>query len=40
MQVILGIDRIDEMIHLFQGKRVGLITNPTGVNSKIGRAHV
>ncbi|WP_154668823.1 exo-beta-N-acetylmuramidase NamZ family protein [Niameybacter massiliensis] len=35
MQVILGIDRIDEMIHLFQGKRVGLITNPTGVNSTL-----
>ncbi|MFA7417272.1 MAG: DUF1343 domain-containing protein [Acholeplasma sp.] len=31
----LGIDRIDEYIHLFEGKRVGLITNPTGVNSKL-----
>lgn len=31
----LGIDRIDEFLHLFENKRVGLITNPTGVNSKL-----
>jgi len=31
----LGIDRIDEYLHLFEGKRVGLITNPTGVNSAL-----
>lgn len=29
----LGIDRIDEYLDLFKGKRVGLITNPTGMNS-------
>lgn len=29
----LGIDRIEEVSYLFEGKRVGLITNPTGVNS-------
>lgn len=27
-----GIDRIDEYIHLFENKRIGLITNPTGIN--------
>ena len=31
--VRVGIDRIEEYLDLFQGKRVGLITNPTGVNS-------
>lgn len=31
--VLLGIDRIDEYLDLFEGKRVGLITNPTGINS-------
>jgi len=31
----LGIDRIDEFLHLFENKRVGLITNPTGVNSNL-----
>lgn len=31
----LGIDRIEEIAHLLKGKRVGLITNPTGVNSQI-----
>lgn len=32
----LGIDRINEkeIINIFKGKRVGLITNPTGINSK------
>lgn len=29
-----GIDNIDNYLHLFAGKRVGLITNPTGINSK------
>lgn len=33
--VSLGIDRIDEHAHVFAGKRVGLITNQTGVNSKL-----
>lgn len=28
-----GIDNIDNYLHLFKGKRVGLITNPTGLNS-------
>ena len=31
----LGIDRIDEFMDLFKGKKVGLITNPTGVNSNL-----
>lgn len=31
----LGIDCIDAFIHLFEGKRVGLITNPTGVDSRL-----
>ncbi|SFL42867.1 exo-beta-N-acetylmuramidase NamZ family protein [Pelosinus propionicus] len=31
--VRLGIDRIDEYLHIFTGKRVGLITNSTGMNS-------
>lgn len=30
----LGIDLIDKNIELFKGKRVGLITNPTGINSE------
>ena len=29
----LGIERIDEYLDLFKGKKVGLITNPTGVDS-------
>jgi len=33
--VKLGIDNIDNYIDLFEGKRVGLITNPTGVNSEL-----
>ena len=33
--VKLGIDRIDDYLYLFEGKRVGLITNPTGVNSSL-----
>ncbi|MCK9471920.1 MAG: exo-beta-N-acetylmuramidase NamZ domain-containing protein [Bacilli bacterium] len=31
--VLLGIDRIDDYLELFAGKRVGLITNQTGINS-------
>lgn len=34
-KVLLGIDRIDKVLYLFEGKRVGLITNPTGVNSEL-----
>lgn len=30
-----GIDNIDEYTHIFQGKRIGLITGPTGVNKKL-----
>lgn len=30
----LGIDLIDQNLELFKGKRVGLITNPTGINSE------
>ncbi|OON91945.1 MAG: hypothetical protein ATN34_02525 [Epulopiscium sp. Nele67-Bin002] len=33
-KVVLGIDRLDEVINLFDGKRVGIVTNPTGVNSE------
>ncbi len=29
-----GIDNINDYLHLFEGKRVGLITNPTGINSE------
>ena len=32
-KVILGIERVDEYKELFEGKRVGLITNPTGITS-------
>lgn len=31
----LGIDRLDEFMDLFKGKKVGLITNPTGVDSNL-----
>ncbi len=33
--VLNGIDRIEEYKHLFEGSRVGLITNPTGVNKSL-----
>ena len=29
----LGIDNIKKYLNVFEGKRVGLITNPTGLNS-------
>ena len=32
-KVYLGIDLIDENIDIFNGKRIGLITNATGINS-------
>ena len=32
-KVILGIKNIDKYEKLFKGKRVGLITNPTGIDS-------
>lgn len=32
-KVILGIENIDKFSKLFEGKRVGLITNPTGIDS-------
>ncbi len=32
--VINGIDCIEDYRHLFQGKRIGLITSPSGLNSK------
>jgi len=31
--VKLGIDMIDDNLDIFEGKKVGLITNPTGINS-------
>ncbi len=32
--VLCGIDNISDFLHLFEGKRLGLLTNPTGVNNK------
>lgn len=29
-----GIDKLDDYLYLFENKRVGLITNPTGINSE------
>jgi len=34
-QVKVGIDNIDNFVHLLKGKRVGLITNTTGVKSNL-----
>jgi len=31
----VGIEKIDEYLHLFEGKKVGLITNQTGVDSNL-----
>ena len=33
MRTVLGIERIDEFKEVFKGKRVGLLTNPTGIDS-------
>ena len=33
MRVKLGIDQLESHAHLFEGKRIGLLTNPTGINS-------
>lgn len=33
--VLNGIDRMGEYLHLLEGRRVGLITNPTGVNKSL-----
>lgn len=33
MKTILGLDRIEEKKALFEGKRIGLITNYSGVDS-------
>lgn len=30
--VLSGIDRIESMDHLLQGKRIGLMTNPSGID--------
>lgn len=32
-KVVLGIENIDKYINIFEGKKVGLITNPTGIDS-------
>ncbi len=32
-KTILGIERVDEFTSIFTGKRIGLITNPTGIDS-------
>ena len=34
MRTVLGIERIDEFKEVFIGKRVGLLTNPTGIDSR------
>jgi len=34
MRTITGIERVDEFLNLFTNKRVGLITNPTGIDTK------
>lgn len=34
MMIRNGIDRVVEHAHLFQGKRIGLITTPTGLNDE------
>ncbi|MDR2703172.1 MAG: DUF1343 domain-containing protein [Cellulomonadaceae bacterium] len=34
-KVALGIDRLDRYLPMFEGKRVGLITNPTGTDSAL-----
>ena len=33
-RTILGIERIDEYKDFFEGKRIGLITNPTGIDGE------
>lgn len=33
-KVLLGIDNIDDYLDFFKDKKVGLITNPTGINSQ------
>lgn len=41
MMIRNGIDCIDDYAHLFSGKRVGLITTPTGLNSEfISTIHI
>ena len=32
-KTVLGIERIDEFKNIFENKRIGLITNPTGIDS-------
>ena len=34
MKTVLGLDRLDEFATIFTGKKIGLITNYTGVNSE------
>jgi uncharacterized protein YbbC (DUF1343 family) len=31
-RTILGIERVDEFNNVFRNKRIGLITNPTGID--------
>ena len=35
----IGIERVDEFFNLFKGKRIGLITNQTGIDSS-GRSSI
>jgi uncharacterized protein YbbC (DUF1343 family) len=34
MKTVLGIERVDEFSQIFRNKKVGLITNPTGIDSQ------
>ena len=34
-KILSGIDRIDTVAHLLKGRRVGLMTNPTGISHDI-----
>ena len=34
MKTVLGLDRLEEMESVFKGKRIGLITNYSGVDSR------
>lgn len=39
IRVLSGIDRISEFDHLLKGKRIGLMTNPTGINRNFEKHH-
>ena len=35
MHTVLGLDRLDEFDGLFKNRKIGLITNYSGVNSRL-----